>query len=238
MSEGATARARRRAALLTLGALLACVAVVVAVPDLRGLAGEALRGDLDALDVRLDSLGAEAALFLAVLMLAHAVVPYPAEIPPVAAGYVLGFAIAVPFCIALWLLCALATYALGRHLGRPAIARLIGAARAARMEARIGGGGARLLLIVRLTGLVPFAFIGYIAGAARVPLGRFSWTTVVGYAPRTVALVLLGSRLDSFRLDDPVLWLVPVPFVVGLLLAVLSRRKPPGAPGPSPVPAA
>ena len=43
--------------------------------------------------------------------------------------------------------------------------------------------------------------------SARVPLGRFVWTTVVGYLPLTAVFAYLGSRLEELSLDDPLLWL-------------------------------
>jgi uncharacterized membrane protein YdjX (TVP38/TMEM64 family) len=66
---------------------------------------------------------------------------------------------------------------------------------------------------------------GYVAGAARVPLWRFAWTTVVGFLPLTLVFVLLGSRLQSLSLSDPLLYLALAPIVALLLLArPLARR--------------
>ncbi len=42
-------------------------------------------------------------------------------------------------------------------------------------------GGTPLLITGRLIPVVPFSFMGYAAGAVRIGLWRFSWTTVVGF---------------------------------------------------------
>jgi uncharacterized membrane protein YdjX (TVP38/TMEM64 family) len=162
---------------------------------------------------------------LLALMLLHAVVWYPAEIPTAAAGFVYGFWAALPIVVLGWLLSALGTYALGRHAGRPALHRLAGAARFRRAEAALHRGGAGALLAARLIPVVPFSLVGLVAGAARVPVWRFTWTTVVGFLPLASVMTLLGSRLEDLSLRDPLVWLALAPLAV--LLAVtrpLARR--------------
>ena len=64
-------------------------------------------------------------------------------------------------------------------------------------------GGVTLLLALRLIPIVPFSLVCYAAGAARVPLWRFVWTTVVGYMPITALAVYFGTRLEGLSLTDP-----------------------------------
>jgi uncharacterized membrane protein YdjX (TVP38/TMEM64 family) len=63
------------------------------------------------------------------------------------------------------------------------------------------------LLAVRLIPIMPFSLMGYVCGAARIPLWRFTWTTAVGYAPITAYFTYVGSRLEGFSAEDPVLWI-------------------------------
>ena len=49
--------------------------------------------------------------------------------------------------------------------------------------------------------------MGYVCGAARVPLVRFTWTTAVGYIPITAYFTYVGSRLESFSIGDPIVWI-------------------------------
>lgn len=199
-------------------------AVVLAVPDLRDAAGYALHGEGSELRAQLRDLGAAGVLVLIVLMLVHAVVLFPSEIVTATAGFVYGFFGALPIVIGGWLASALLTYWLGQHAGRPVLRRLAGAHRLERAEAAVARGGAGVLLAARLIPVVPYSLIGYVAGAARVPLGTFVWTTVVGSLPLSLVVIALGTRLDSFSFDDPVLLLVAVPLVIGAYAAWRMRQ--------------
>ena len=70
----------------------------------------------------------------------------------------------------------------------------------------IARGGWQILLGGRLIPVVPYNVVSYAAGATRVPIGRFTWTTAVGVMPLTALTALLGARLQEPRFDDPVLW--------------------------------
>jgi uncharacterized membrane protein YdjX (TVP38/TMEM64 family) len=217
--------ATRRGIWLTLAFLLVLGLTVWLVAPLHEAAGNVVSGDTSGLKQQLRDLDAWGVVVLLVVMLAHAVIPYPAEIPTAAAGFVYGFALALPIIMTGWLLSALLTYAMGRYAGRSLLHRLAGEARFRRAEATVLRGGWPVLLAARLVPVVPFSLVGYVAGAARVPLWRFSWTTVVGFSPLTIIFVLLGSRLEQLSLDDPLLYVALAP-IIALLLAAkpLARR--------------
>jgi uncharacterized membrane protein YdjX (TVP38/TMEM64 family) len=201
------------------------VALILLVPELRHSVGLALHGHIDALRTYIRSLGAGGLALLLGLMVAHAVVFYPSEIVTATAGYIYGFAPALGLVIAGWLLTALLSYALGRSIGGPLLRTLLGK-RFSRLEEAVADGGVTLLLAGRLIPVVPFAFLGYAAGATHVNLWRFSWTTVVGYLPLTALVAYLGSNARSLSLGDPLVW-IAVAMAVLLLGAhwVLSRRQ-------------
>jgi uncharacterized membrane protein YdjX (TVP38/TMEM64 family) len=102
-----------------------------------------------------------------------------------------------------WLLSALLCYAVGRSVARPLLDRWVGKKRFERIEGTIERGGPALLIGMRLIPIFPFSIVCYAAGAARVPLWRFVWTTTVGYLPITVISVYFGTRLESLSLTDP-----------------------------------
>lgn len=218
-------RASRNAILFTVGGMVTLLAMVVLIPDLRELAQAAFRGDTGAVRERIDELGFAGVLLLYVFMLVHIVVPYPSEIPSAASGYVYGFWAAVPIAMFGWTLSAVGTYYVGRYAGRPAIHRLVGEERAAKAEQVVERGGPGALLAARLIPLVPFSLIGYVAGAAHVPLWRFVWTTVVGFLPLTVACVYLGSRLESLHPSDPRLWAALTPLLLAVVAGFWAHRR-------------
>jgi uncharacterized membrane protein YdjX (TVP38/TMEM64 family) len=201
---------------LTLLGVAAFAAVVALVPPLREGVASVLSGDAGRLRSELRDLGAGGALVLAGLMLVHAVIPFPSELLNAAAGFVYGFWVALPLVLAGWLLSALATYAIGRGAGRPLLLRLVGEERLEEGSRLIERGGRTGLLAARLIPVVPYSLVGYVSGAAQVPLWRFAWTTVVGSIPLCAAVVYLGGRLDSPSATDP-----GVLVAVGSFLALL-----------------
>jgi uncharacterized membrane protein YdjX (TVP38/TMEM64 family) len=204
---------------VTLGGIVIAAAITFAIPPLREAVGDAVSGGTS--DVRED-LGGDVGGALLVLWLAmvHVIVWYPAEILDAAAGYVFGFGLGFPIVMACWVISGLGAYAVGRHAARPVLYRIAGEERFQRVEELIHRGGATFLLAARLIPIMPFSLLGYVCGAARVPLLRFTWTTAIGYAPLTAYFTYLGSRLEGFSVDDPILWIGGI----GILLCLLAFR--------------
>jgi uncharacterized membrane protein YdjX (TVP38/TMEM64 family) len=188
---------------VTLGGLALLALLVLAIPDLRGAFDAAVHGDTAGVRSHVKGLGVAGPLLIVALALIHSVVFYPAEIVDAAAGFVYGFFPAMALMMLGWLLSGLLCFAVGRSVARPLLDRWFGAERFERTEAAIERGGATLLLAVRLLPIVPFSLVSYAAGAARVPVWRFAWTTVVGYLPITALAVYFGTRLEGLSLTDP-----------------------------------
>lgn len=206
--------------LLSVGVAALLTVVVLTIPDLRQAADHALAGDGTALRRQLRDLGAAGVGVLVALMLVHAIVLFPSELVTATAGLVYGFLGALPIVIGGWLLSALLTYWLGQNAGRPLLRKLVGGRHFERAEAAVVRGGAGFLLTARLIPIVPYSLIGYVAGAARVPLFTFVWTTVVGTLPLTLIVVALGTRLEHLSPTDPLVWLAVAPLIV---LAFVAR---------------
>jgi uncharacterized membrane protein YdjX (TVP38/TMEM64 family) len=204
-----------RPLLLALAMLVLVAGLVVAVDPLREAVGHALHGDLDALRAQVRDLGTAGALVLVGLILVHAVVFFPAEIVNATAGLVYGFAVGFPLVMAAWLASLLLAYWLGVAAGRPLALRLAGSARVEVAERLIARGGVPALLVARVIPFVPLSLLGYVAGAARVPLWRYTWTSFVGILPLTAAATYLGHALDELSASDPLLWLA-----IGLIVAL------------------
>lgn len=206
--------------LFAVGGILATAALVALVPDLRHAFSLALHGDLRGLHEQFHHLGASGVLLLLALILAHAVLLYPTEIVTATAGFVYGFLPGLALVTAGWLVSALLAYLLGRVLGGAFLHRVFGSVRFARLERAVARGGVSLLLAVRLIPVMPFSLTGYVAGAVRVPLWRFSWTTLLGYLPLTALVAYLGSQAQSLSLGDPRVWVG-----AGLMIALLAAAR-------------
>jgi len=188
----------------TLGGIALLAALVLTVAPLRDAFTAAVGGDTEEVRNRLDDLGLAGPLLILALALIHAVVFYPAEIVDAAAGFVYGFFPALLLVMTGWLLSGLLCFAIGRSLARPLLDRWFGTERFERTEAAIERGGVTLLIAVRLIPIVPFSLVCYAAGAARVPVWRFIWTTAVGYLPITALSVYFGTKLEGLELTDPI----------------------------------
>jgi uncharacterized membrane protein YdjX (TVP38/TMEM64 family) len=202
---------------LTLAGIGVLALLVLAIDPLRDGLGDALRGDTASLRDDLRGLGVGGALIVLALALAHSVVWYPAEILDAAVGYVYDFWVALPLLMAAWVLNGLVCWVVGRYAARPFLIRWLGEGRFSSYERAVGRGGVTLLLGMRLVPVIPFSLFSYAAGSARVPLGRFLWTTAVGYLPLTAIFAYLGSRLEELSFDDPLLW-AGAAVILGLLL--------------------
>ena len=203
--------------------VLAMVAGVLAIEPLRDAFGDAVRGDTEELRQDLRDLDAAGVAILYALIAIHTFVWYPAEIVDAAAGFVFGFWPAFLMVMSGWVLQGLAAYAIGRTAARPLLYRFIGESRFQRLEAAIEHGGVSLLLAARLVPIVPFSLFSYVAGAARVPVGRFAWTTALGYIPITAVSIYLGTRLEELSISDPLLWISVLALLALLLLTRLLR---------------
>jgi uncharacterized membrane protein YdjX (TVP38/TMEM64 family) len=201
------------------------VGLCLFVHPVREALSHAAHGDTTALREQLRGTGVAGVLLLYALMLAHMVVIFPAEITNLVCGFTYGIPLGLLVCGTGWFASAIGTYFIGRHLGRPLLTRLAGDARTASIEQAIERGGAPVLLLARLLPIVPFSFVGYVCGAAQVPLTRFAWTTAIGQMPLIAAAVILGSRLEHFSLTDPLVWGTVGVFVVLFALSHPVARR-------------
>jgi uncharacterized membrane protein YdjX (TVP38/TMEM64 family) len=188
---------------ITLAGIALMAAVVVLVDPLRDSVTAAIQGDHDEVREQIDQLGLGGPLLILALCVLHSVVFYPAEIVDAAAGFAYGFFPALVLVMSGWILNGLICWAIGGSIARPLLDRWFGEARFKRVERAIERGGPTLLLAMRLIPILPFSIVSYAAGAARVPLWRFVWTTVVGYLPITAISVYFGTRLEGMSLTDP-----------------------------------
>ena len=191
---------------VTVGGILLAAAIALLIPSLRDSMGDAIQGDTASVREDLGT-SVGGVVLVAWLAMVHVIVWYPAEILDAATGYVFGIGAGFPLMMICWVLSGIAAYGIGRHAARPLLYRIAGEERFLRIEQLIDRGGATFLLTARLIPIMPFSLLGYVCGAARVPLVRFIWTTAVGYAPITAYFTYLGSRLESFSAEDPILWI-------------------------------
>lgn len=97
-----------------------------------------------------------------------------------------------------WILGGIGTYAIGRHLGRPAVRWLISGDALQRLESRIPP-NAPCPLIILLQIALPSEIVGYVLGLARYPFWRYAAALAVAELPYTLATVYLGNGFIEGR---------------------------------------
>jgi uncharacterized membrane protein YdjX (TVP38/TMEM64 family) len=205
--------------LATLAFLAALAGAFWLVDPLRDIVTAAVDGEGALVRSRTQALGAAGALVLFALVLAHAVIPYPAEITTAAAGYVYGFTLGLGLMMVSWFLTALLAYELARGPVRRVTRRVVGAKRLAKAERYVDRGGATGLIAARFVPLIPFNAVCYAAGITHVPRPRYAWTTAIGIAPFCIVVTYLGSRLQSVSPTDWRLWALTIGLLGVLMLA-------------------
>jgi uncharacterized membrane protein YdjX (TVP38/TMEM64 family) len=68
----------------------------------------------------------------------------------------------------------------------------------AKIDRAIGKEGFKLMLLLRLSPIFPFALSNYLYGASSINFGAFFWGTLLGFAPGTVAYVYTGFIGKAF----------------------------------------
>jgi uncharacterized membrane protein YdjX (TVP38/TMEM64 family) len=141
-----------------------------------------------------------------ILMTVSAIVPIPAELPAMLNGAVFGLwsgaAVTwtgamlgawISFRGAAWLHARFGERWFGSR-GRERVAAL------GRTTGRVE------LIVLRLTPVVAFHLINYVAGIARIPERRFLWTTAVGIIPGVFAFTAGGMALAAWMSHPAVKW--------------------------------
>lgn len=136
----------------------------------------------------------------------------PAPVLAASAGVLFGIPLGSATALAGATVGAALSFALARWLGRPAVARLAGSGRLARLDARLARRGFWEVTAVRLMPLFPFTLVSYGAGVTGMRFAPYLAGTVVGTLPVTLAFTGLGGALTDPA--SPVGWIAVAALVV------------------------
>src|SRR3954452_14303710 len=147
---------RHATAITALGVVAVTVVLAVATSEGRAIVDALVHGDAKRLRHELLDLHVAGVLVLLLVVLSHAIVPFPMELVNAAAGYVYGFTVAMPILLVFWVLSGLLAYWLAERFGRPLASRMVGERRLGRAEGWVARAGPVPLLTVRLLPFVPY----------------------------------------------------------------------------------
>ena len=172
-----------------------------------------------------ESWGAIGIVAVAAIAVAHAVVSFPSEILNIAAGYAYGFWPALVLMMASWTASCLLAYYLAYAFGERIANRFVEPEALEKLRGWAMDAPVPVLLIVRSIPVVPINLVSYAAGLARMPLWRFTWTTVAGLTPQFGLPIYAGSQARDVELTDPTIWGAGLAWVAMIALGWLAYRR-------------
>ncbi|GAX12104.1 hypothetical protein FisN_15Lh203 [Fistulifera solaris] len=131
-------------------------------------------------------------IFGAVYLLAE-ILAVPATPLTLSAGYLFGFPMGSAIVLVAATLAASAAFFIGKTFLRQWVEQILADnAKLAKIDKAIGREGFRLLLLVRLSPLFPFALSNYVYGASSIEFVPYFFGTLFGFAPGTMGMVYAG----------------------------------------------
>lgn len=162
----------------------------------------------------------------AVFLICHALItvaPIPRTVFTLAAGLLFGPLTGISVALVASTISAVLALLLVRKLGRDVVAGRLRQGALQKVDARLDRRGWLAVVSLRLIPVVPFSLLNYCCGVSAVRLKPYVCATIVGIAPGTVAVVLLGNAITGRT--SPVLVLVSIGCgCLGLLGLVADAR--------------
>jgi uncharacterized membrane protein YdjX (TVP38/TMEM64 family) len=141
--------------------------------------------------------GTGAAVYVALYVTA-AVLLLPGSVLTLAAGFLYGPLWGTLLVSPASVLAATLAFLLGRTTARGWVARKVeGNARFAAIDRAVGSQGLRIVLLLRLSPVLPFNLLNYALGLTRVRTRDYVLGSFIGMLPGTVLYVYLGSLVTS-----------------------------------------
>jgi uncharacterized membrane protein YdjX (TVP38/TMEM64 family) len=185
------------AALLGAAALLATGSSLgLTLDDVTTTAVAFMHNPQDTLAVLIESIkgmGPAAPLYFGLLYCIAECLAIPATPLTLSAGYLFGASQGVAVVLAAGTLAACVGFFVGKTVLRQTVEGLLEQnPQFAKLDRAIGKEGFKLLVLVRLTPLFPFALSNYIYGASAIEFWPYFWGTLLGFTPGTIAYVYTG----------------------------------------------
>ncbi len=178
---------------LRIGLLAAAAVAVVAASRLLPV-GESLLALVD----WIRGAGPAGVLVFALVYVASTVLLLPASILTLGAGFVWGLGYGVLLVSPVSVLAATCAFLIGRALGsRRLAARVASRPLLGAIEDAIRADGFRILLLLRLSPLVPFNLLNYAVALTPMRTGAYVLASFVGMLPGTFLYIYLGSLVTD-----------------------------------------
>ena len=182
---------------LRLGSKTIALILVLAVALIVALQSE-MRGWLLTAITIMQDLGAIGVVAFAFMYIVATVAALPASLLTIAAGVLYGPYLGGVLVLAASLSAAVTAFVLARSWFRPRIVQRYGEGKAfQKIAAKTETHGAKLVFLLRLSPVVPFAILNYILGLTNVSLRSYALASAIGMVPGILLYTHVGSSLGS-----------------------------------------
>jgi uncharacterized membrane protein YdjX (TVP38/TMEM64 family) len=172
-------------------------------------------------------------VWFVVLYTLTCVIFLPGSVLSVGAGAVYGFWFSTALVTISSTVGAVVNFLTSRYLARSWMQRNLGhSARFRALEKAVSTEGWRMILISRMSPIVPHSLVSYAAGLIRISFWRFTLASFVGFLPQSAAYTYVGAMVGKALQTsagaaphDPVLWtFYCLGLVATLAVTVLTTR--------------
>lgn len=140
-----------------------------------------------------DSMGSTGIVYFGIAYCIAEILAIPAIPLTASAGYLFGPVTGTAVVLFSASIAAAVSFQIGRTLLRDYVEGvLVDYPKFRKLDKAIGREGFRLMLLLRLSPIFPFALSNYLYGASSINFGAFFMGTVLGFAPGTIAYVYTG----------------------------------------------
>jgi uncharacterized membrane protein YdjX (TVP38/TMEM64 family) len=119
------------------------------------------------------------------------------------AGYLFGFQYGTLIVLTSASIAAAISFGIGRTFLRSYVEKILDdMPQFKKLDKAIGKEGFKLILLLRLSPIFPFALSNYVYGVTRIKFWPYFWGTMIGFAPGTLAYVYTGEIGKALTLNS------------------------------------
>jgi uncharacterized membrane protein YdjX (TVP38/TMEM64 family) len=142
-------------------------------------------------------------LYFGLIYVVAEILAIPAFPLTLSAGYLFGLNTGVAIVLFSATIAACIAFFIGKTILRSWVETIInGNPKLAKIDRAIGERGFKLLLLLRLSPIFPFAISNYVYGASSIDFTSYVWGTMLGFTPGTIAYVYTGMAGKELMFSD------------------------------------
>jgi uncharacterized membrane protein YdjX (TVP38/TMEM64 family) len=158
---------------------------------------------MQAVIASVQDMGSMGPVYFGILYLIAELLAVPATPLTLSAGYLFGVQTGTAVVLLAATIAASVAFVVGKTFLRSWVEDLLKEhPKFAKLDQAIGQEGFKLLLLVRLSPIFPFALSNYLYGASSINFVSYFWGTLLGFAPGTLAYVYTGMVGQALTLGE------------------------------------